>query len=323
MREQTLTLVTDLSDSIGKGERIVTIDIGQNGEALMFVVNTTDAEMATSREIQPGWASFAMTKSPRRYDASVVIHDGRSARRIELRDVDITFPSVQLLRRDELLVVGARCRRYSDGTFDLNGHVFDLAGQPRRQMLLGDGINSVQTSADGRIWVSYGDEGIYGNFGWGAQHNSEPIGSAGLVRFDEFGHVEWKYEPPSDVEPMDDCYALNVTPTAVWACYYSAFPLVRIAANDDIDTWNSPIAGAHGLSIDEDRVLFCGGYEGRETCSLCVIRSDRLSLVDSFALALPDTAANPHIRARGPAVHVFVGTIWYRLDLRGAGPSRS
>ena len=40
----------------------------------------------------------------------------------------------------------------------------------------------MQVDSLGRIWVSYADEGVYGNFGWG-QPGPPPVGAAGLVCF--------------------------------------------------------------------------------------------------------------------------------------------
>ena len=58
------------------------------------------------------------------------------------------------------------------------------AGELRRQFVLGDGIKHVQTTAAGDIWVGYFDEGVYGNYGWGNDPDSEPIGAdrAGSLR---------------------------------------------------------------------------------------------------------------------------------------------
>jgi hypothetical protein len=36
----------------------------------------------------------------------------------------------------------------------------------RRELLLGDGVQSVQAMPSGVIWTSYVDEGIFGRLGW-------------------------------------------------------------------------------------------------------------------------------------------------------------
>jgi len=87
---------------------------------------------------------------------------------------------------------------------------------------LGDAIESLQTTPDGCIWVSYFDEGVFGN----------GIGKEGLVCFDREGTPIFKYEAfaeENNLPSICDCYAMNVDDTgAVWLNYYMEFPLVRL-----------------------------------------------------------------------------------------------
>jgi hypothetical protein len=71
------------------------------------------------------------------------------------------FPVVQPLPDGEVLVVGLR----SGGVHDVdNAAVYDRDGSVAREFRLGDGIEDVQTTRDGAIWVSYFDEGILGTW---------------------------------------------------------------------------------------------------------------------------------------------------------------
>lgn len=88
-----------------------------------------------------------------------------------------------------------------------------------RTLDLGDASEEIQTTPDGRIWVSYFDEGVFGN----------GIGNEGLVCFDSNGHPIFKYATfanRADLPHISDCYSLNVASDAVWVCYYTDFPLV-------------------------------------------------------------------------------------------------
>ncbi|WP_440117757.1 hypothetical protein [Paenibacillus sp. QZ-Y1] len=76
-----------------------------------------------------------------------------------------------------------------------------MDGNTIREFLLGDGIQSVQVTKNGTIWTSYFDEGVFGNNGW-----SNPIGSQGLVAWDEHGNKLYE-DHAADIA---DCYALNV-----------------------------------------------------------------------------------------------------------------
>jgi hypothetical protein len=55
-------------------------------------------------------------------------------------------------------------------------------GRPRPRRFFGDGIEHVQATSAGEIWVGFFDEGIYGNYGWGSG-TQLPVGRTGLVRF--------------------------------------------------------------------------------------------------------------------------------------------
>ena len=202
-------------------------------------MRAVDADVPFAYDEQPGWATFPKPRAEHAYTAAVVRVSGSDADRTALDGVTTTFPKIQPLPDGEILLVGTRAERRPDGSHDLNASVLGLDGMRRREFLLGDGIEDVQTTADGRIWVSYFDEGVFGNFGWGEPGGPAPIGSSGLVR--------WLSDrrstgPQSSARPRRDadCYALNVASDAVWACYYTEFPLVRIAGDDSIASWTTP-----------------------------------------------------------------------------------
>ena len=133
-----------------------------------------------------------------------------------------------------VLLVGARCSFRAEGDYDLNGIVIDpLSGRSTR-MLLGDGIRGVQVDDLGRIWVSYFDEGIFGNFGWG-DPGSAPVGLAGLVCFSDSGEKIWEY-PYQTHDPISDCYALNVSGSQAAIFFYTDFPVCRISSDFKLST---------------------------------------------------------------------------------------
>jgi hypothetical protein len=98
-----------------------------------------------------------------------------------------------------------------------NGH-----GSVRTVLDLGDAIEDLQTTAEGQIWVSYFDEGVYG----------QGPGTQGLICFDGAGVPVFTYgdfAAKNGLPPIDDCYAMNVTGNDdVWLNYYSGFPLVHL-----------------------------------------------------------------------------------------------
>jgi hypothetical protein len=123
--------------------------------------------------------------------------------------------------------------------YDANGHIFSSEGRFLHSFLLGDGIQDVQATRDGRIWTSYFDEGIFGNYGW-----NEPIGASGLICWDDTGTQRYAYTPSSGLDSICDCYALNVaTDCDTWCYYYTEFPLVHLRDTQIVAAWDCPIKG--------------------------------------------------------------------------------
>jgi len=122
--------------------------------------------------------------------------------------------------------------------------VFDRQGRAQRTLDLGDAIEDVQTTAGGKIWVSYFDEGVYGS---GLQNQQ------GVLCFNQSGEIIFKYfdfAKKHDLPFVDDCYAMNVpSEDEVWLCYYSAFPLVAITNFQMERVWENfgCVSGAFGL----------------------------------------------------------------------------
>ncbi len=317
-RNVRLRLKAHLSDTI-EHKRWVRPSVGPTGEAVMLVVDQPDFPIVIGHEESPAGALFPRTRMQRPVTGMVLVHHGDRVRRVTLHDLDLAYPMGQPLPNGEILVVGARCRRFPDGTAEHNARVYGAGGALKREMVLGDGINEVQTTASGDIWVSYSDEGIFGNYGWGSGEDSTPIGTSGLARFDAWGAKHWEYEPPEGFDHMDDCYALNVGDEAAWAYYYTDFPLVRIDFDGQVRAWNTAIGGARAFAVDGRRVLLFGGYRpDRERCALGELGDTALEKLAECRLILPsgEPLQEGHVVGRGPILHVFAGTSWYQVDIR-------
>ena len=70
-------------------------------------------------------------------------------------------------------------------------------------MMLGDGIQHLQTTKSGEIWAAYFDEGIFGNLGW-----RRPIGAKGLLRFNSDGKRVYEFQRVSGLVKL----SLTATP---------------------------------------------------------------------------------------------------------------
>ena len=231
---------------------------------------------------------------------------------VQVRNQKGNFTLVQPLPGGVLLAT-RRCE-FSEDSLSSNGLVFDLEGGLLRSLLLGDGIEDLQTTSAGQIWVSYFDEGIYGNLGW-----KRPVGSCGLRTFDSEGNSTFEFEPVSGLDGIDDCYALNVTgDTEAWCYYYSQFPIVRIEDMHIAQYWLPGIQGASELCIWRDTVLIQGGYQS-DDWKLMHLENDGLvrlersfEFVDGTGRLLRSSSA----RARGDSLWFVEGQEVYRIRLR-------
>jgi hypothetical protein len=186
-----------------------------------------------SRTESPGFASFPDPRTHRPVVARVVTYNPRPERDAAIADLEIAFPKVQPLPGDRTLIVGARCRWRPDGP-ERNAIVIDANGRREADGTLGDGVQEVLTTPSGMVWVGYFDEGVYGNYGWGAP-GPEPVGSHGIVRFAPDLTVDWQYPYDAEGGAISDVYAMNVDAETVWSSYYTDFPIVRIA-QDEVST---------------------------------------------------------------------------------------
>ncbi|CAM4934622.1 unnamed protein product [Rotaria socialis] len=167
---------------------------------------------------------------------------------------ECSWTHVDTLPNDRFLVVACRCTRYSDGSTDFNGRIFDKTGNLLRQLLLGDGIEDIKTDKDGFIWASYFDEGIFGHFDW---NHPEIIASHGLVKWNDQGCKVYEYMPTdNDLQPIDDCYSINVVDeNDVWICYYSQFPFVKISNLTINNYWLHELKSVYIRAIHGDTLL--------------------------------------------------------------------
>jgi hypothetical protein len=173
---------------------------------------------------------------------------------LDLPETVENYHAVQPLRDEEWLLVRGR----SEGDRDENAHVYDAFGRLLRSFPAGDGVQDVQSTRGGDIWISYFDEGIFGD---------TKLGQAGLARLDRSGVCSFEFnDQPVGVWEISDCYALNVaSDREVWLCYYTDFPLVRLMDGKVDAAWTEgPVKGSPAFAVRADRTLFAGGYEERD-----------------------------------------------------------
>jgi len=224
---------------------------------------------------------------------------------------------VQLMPGGKVLIVSSRCRRFKDGTHDLNAEIYDSAGKLEREFLLGDGIEHVRVDRRGNIWVGYFDEGVYGNYGWGGTGDAGPVGAAGLVAFNAEGKRVWEFQPISGTDFISDVYALNVFGNEAWAYYYTDFPIVRVGEDWKVEAWTTETSGARAFAVGNGKVLLFGGYDHRRTaCRSLALDDGKARIERDISLVLSDgvTLSEAAVLGRGNILHVMTDETWYQFS---------
>ena len=146
---------------------------------------------------------------------------------------------------------------------------------------------------EGRIWVGFFDEGVFGNFGWN-HPGPTGLGAAGLVALDDHGEVLWRFN--EDQMLISDCYALNVHRPEVWAYYDTDFELARVDGTGRPDVLGQAgVFGASALAVSDQAVRCPRNIANRATVStwcggiIRVLPSPCLSRL-----------SRPRISSRGP-----------------------
>ncbi len=141
---------------------------------------------------------------------------------------------------------------------DLNGDVLDSRGRIVRSIFFDDGIEDVQTTGEGDIWVSYFDEGIFGGFQYS---------QSGLACFTGNGTPRMEFTPDiSDrfgISDISDCYALNVCENGeTWTSYYTDFPIVKLKGVNFEKAWpDFPARPIRAIAVSRGRLLLFSDYQ--------------------------------------------------------------
>lgn len=311
-RSIRLSPVVSLAPVIGGGE-LVAFNAGPDGVTYLVVA----LKPLDYRTEQPGWASFAKTvpEQPQKYRV-VGLSGSQTVVDVVIEGERFNIHDIQPLS-DELLLVCARSHYKGPDDFEKNGRVYTRGGRFVREILLGDGIQSVQATSRGTIWTSYFDEGIFGNYGW-----QSPVGASGLVAWDSAGSKMYEFEPRNGLDSICDCYALNVeSDEDVWLYYYTEFPLVRLRDRKIESVWKMPLDGSGAFAVSAGHALFRGGYKDAETYQLFSLGPGgtpellaKIELRDKNGEKL----VAGRVVGRGNVIHLVSDGFLYRFDVQMA-----
>lgn len=288
-----------------------------NDGSLLFLFAEQAASSFLAETHKQGGAVFPRTRAGVPVRLCLVRMTSDTSKVIELPELDLTFPLVDVFPDGQILVVGPRCEWRGENDFDLNGAVIRPDGGQTTRILLGDGISSTQIDCLGRIWVSYFDEGVFGNFGWGGPSGPAPVGSTGLACFSASGAKIWSF-PEDAIHAISDCYALNVSGDAAAAFVYTDFPVCRINHDFELTFWTTTLAGCHAFAMSEAEVLFSGQYkDAPDVAYLGKIGTGDIANTKRMRLLMPDGSSRPNgqLLGRGKYLYHFDDENAYRLGL--------
>jgi len=246
-------------DAVLGGRYLINVTAGPSLAPVLLSLEQTPDYRVTAAN-----ASFPKQRasSPNRF--RVHYQAGEEWVHLDLQPTAENYHAVQPLPRDRWVLVRGR----AGGEDDRNAHVYEADGTPAHSFHAGDGIADVQATERGSIWVSYFDEGVFGD---------TPLGRSGLACFDRDGQPAFHLGnlPDPVLTSMADCYALNVcSDRETWLYFYTDFPLVRLLDRKVAAHWMMPVAGSHALAVDRGQVLLGGSYKRKE--SLFLVRLDGL-----------------------------------------------
>ncbi|MEU4156179.1 hypothetical protein [Actinoplanes sp. NPDC026670] len=220
-------------------------------------------------------------------------------------ETDLRVRFVQPLTEGRVLLAAARARR---GEF--NGEVWTRDGDLEHQGHLGDAIEELQTTASGKVWAGYFDEGALGEGG--------PEGH-GLARFNQDLTVDWLYPHDAGLPYISDCYTLNLQGETAHFCPYTDFHIQSVS-DDAVTDWGpSPYRSAHSMLVSgADRALLAGWGSDYDVVTLLRIGREGVRQIGGQCrIVLPDGIEAQRLRytCRGGDLHAFIRGRWYRTDL--------
>ena len=285
----TATHLLDFTDVLN-GRHLITVSASMLlNPIVLSLEQSPDYHTSTTRGIFPKQRATSLNQFRVHFRA------GEEWGFLDLQPTPENYHAVQPLARDRWLLVRGRAA----GVGDWNAHVYEADGAPRLSFHAGDGIEDVQATERDRVWVSYFDEGVFGD---------TPLGRSGLACFDRDGRPVFRLDdlPDPVLRSMADCYALNVcSDRETWLYFYTGFPLVRLMDGKVAGDWRMPIAGSHGFAVGKERVLMAGSYDRSNSLFL-----GQLDTLEFEELTPVDRKGQPlrKFRAFGRRDHLFLAT---------------
>ncbi len=198
------------------GFDFVTDDLSTDGHALFLFIGDDPDGVARKffSSKKPGFL-----EEPKPHKLLIISPNGKETKTLDIPPMDISMSYMDKFTDGRILFVNGRSCWRGPGDYDKNAAIYDPHTEIMERICLGDGISEVAIDGHNRIWVTYFDEGVFGNYGWGMEEPGFGFGS--LVCFDTAGKILWAMNdyftggnPEKPIfrlnEFVEECWALNV-----------------------------------------------------------------------------------------------------------------
>ncbi|MFC7371445.1 hypothetical protein ACFQPF_07135 [Fictibacillus iocasae] len=169
--------------------------------------------------------------------------------------LSISFSKVRWMNADTIVLADTRPKNADDK----NVHIVSLTDGVQDSFHGGSCIQDIVVTRDG-IWISYFDEGVFG----------EGVSTGGGVLFSLKGDVLYSFNHHNHKEIIiDDCYAVcSGDDDDIWLFPYHSFPLVRFSYKNK-ETAVFPVSeklhGASAIAVRESQAFFHGAYDHKQS----------------------------------------------------------
>ncbi|MFJ7273276.1 hypothetical protein [Kitasatospora sp. NPDC098663] len=274
------------------GRRAVAWTVGPAGEPAVLVV--------PEQRLAPA-GSWPPVRLP--FDGEVVVVSPQGERRVPLSGVSCSPDHLGLLPGGRVLLAGYRAEQDREEWLP-NAAVYGADGALERELALGDDVQVLVTDRDGRIWMAYGDEGIYGD---------HPMAAAGLRAADTHGRVVWSPDklPSYPLEGL----AGATDGRSAWLAWYPSPSVSHLTRIDEVDrpstTVPCPVRLPVGFAIHRGQGVFLS--TGGELTWYQLIGKE-WKQTRRRQLSVPGALDRVRAHGRDGALWFRAGDCWYRIE---------
>lgn len=197
------------------------------------------------------------------------------------------YPLIRWIDYNRFLIADARTNSKSE-----NLYIFNTEGILLNSFHCGDAIEDIVPNNEG-IWVSYFDEGVFGN----------GISTEGLILFSYDGTPLFKYHSDTlDCPFIADCYAIcKGKSSSIWIFPYTDFPLLCVNPSEKtVEYYEVPniLHGSNALCVRGKFAYFFDSYDSNGDLFCLEIGTDypqRIGKIDGLARGLNTRESNHFI----------------------------